>query len=394
MELKLKDRHPRNAAQGRASARGKTARQAQADGSPVKARRRKRLPEALLSIEGLADGGACREDRVENVKLSVIITHHNYSEVVGRAIDSVLTQSHQRLELVIVDDASEASHRRRLERIVAAAGDRRLKLVSLKANVGQTAAMLIGLDQTDADFVCYLDPDDYYAPDFAEKMLRAHLNPRKPASVTACEMGLYKVGGGIVSLSQTGFIDKVTSEGRFEEIQWSLAKFGYSQYFPAMSTGWIWAATSSMVFRRDALEFLRLKGPMEPALRRICGDGYLVYGAHMLGGTLFVHETLSWRGIHSGNAVLPPRYLGGGQQMQKQVWADATAKDFFYTNYDKLLRFVIKTIVNNGAADYFQPSQLGEVISTHLNSRELSQLCAEDEAVRNLMWKYGSNART
>ncbi|MCA3572334.1 MAG: hypothetical protein IOC86_00345, partial [Aestuariivirga sp.] len=78
----------------------------------------------------------------------------------------------------------------------------------------------------------------------------------------------------------------------------------------------------------------------------------------------------------------------------KQIWADPVAKEFFYTNYEGLLKFAIKTLVGNGAPDYFQPSQLGEVIATHLNSKELSVLCQEDEAVRSLMWKFGSNART
>ena len=352
------------------------------------------LSDIMSSYSGALLDRKAKADHVAETKLTVVITHYNYSNVVGTAIESVLNQTHKNIELLIIDDASDQRHFRQLSKIVAAADDRRIQLIRLAENAGQTAAMLMALDKSDSDFIAYLDPDDYYEPDFAATMLRAHFNPRKPASVAACEMGLYRIGGGKVALSQTDFLERTVSEGRYDEVKWNLENFGYSHFYPAVNTGWLWSATSSLMFRRDALEFLRHSGSSEPALRKICGDGLLVYGAHMLGGTLFVHETLSWRGMHAGNAVLPMRFLGGGQQMQRQVWVDAAAKDFFYTNYDKLLRFVIKTLLSNGAADYFQPSQLGEVISTHLNSKELSNLCAEDENVRALMWKYGSNTRT
>jgi glycosyltransferase involved in cell wall biosynthesis len=356
------------------------------------ARTRSRKVAAAISSPSFNTGGETA--KLRDVKLSVVITHYNYTDVVGRAIASVLAQTHPRLELIIVDDASAESHYIKLKKIIADADDRRIRLIRLKENMGQFSAMLVGLKESEAEFISYLDPDDYLDPEFAEKMLTAHLNPRVSAPLAACEMGLYKVARGPVALSQTGFCDKMVNEGRYEEVNWSLRTFGYSHYFPPVNTGWLWAATSSLMFRRDALEFLKPTGPVEPALRRICGDGLLAYGAHMLGGTLFVHETLSWRGIHTENAVLPSRFLGSGQQFQKQVWADPVAKEFFYTNYDRLLKFAIKTLVGNGAPEYFQPSQLGEVIATHLNSKELSVLCQEDEAVRSLMWKFGSNART
>jgi hypothetical protein len=54
----------------------------------------------------------------------------------------------------------------------------------------------------------------------------------------------------------------------------------------------------------------------------------------------------------------------------------------------------VRTPVENGAADYLQPSQLGEVITAHLSRKEMSALCQEEKSVRELMWKFGSNART
>ena len=78
MELKLKDRRPRTAVNGKKSARGKTARQG--DGPAVKARPARRLPEALLAFDGLGTGEAGREDRVENVTDSEHQTAYGYNQ--------------------------------------------------------------------------------------------------------------------------------------------------------------------------------------------------------------------------------------------------------------------------------------------------------------------------
>src|SRR5262249_16788291 len=144
------------------------------------------------------------------------------------------------------------------------------------------------------DFISLLDPDDLYEPDFLETLLRAHINPFTIAAIAACEMGLFRVGKGILSRATTGFRRKAEERGSLREYEANLATAGFSKYYPPWEAGWHWATTSSLMFRRDALELIRpVSFPVDVKLQ---GDSYCAHGAHFLGGTLFVDKLLSWRG--------------------------------------------------------------------------------------------------
>src|SRR5688572_4062712 len=109
-------------------------------------------------------------------KISVIITHFNYSTFIGDALLSLLDQTHENWECVIVDDCSAPEERERLKQVVDAIGSPKIKVLWLPENVGQLSAFFAGFDETDGHFVCLLDPDDRYAETFLEEAVSAHLN--------------------------------------------------------------------------------------------------------------------------------------------------------------------------------------------------------------------------
>jgi glycosyltransferase involved in cell wall biosynthesis len=65
--------------------------------------------------------------------VSVIINNYNYGRFLGEAIDSVLNQTYQRTETIVVDDGSTDNSRE----IIAGYGDRIIPV--LKANGGQNS---------------------------------------------------------------------------------------------------------------------------------------------------------------------------------------------------------------------------------------------------------------
>jgi len=96
--------------------------------------------------------------------VSVIIPTKDRSELLHRAIHSVLAQTYQNIEIIIVDDGSNTPFSMAID-------DPRIKLVVNPVSLGGAAARNIGLQTARGDFLCLLDDDDYYLPNKIETQL-------------------------------------------------------------------------------------------------------------------------------------------------------------------------------------------------------------------------------
>ncbi|MDO9170989.1 MAG: glycosyltransferase [bacterium] len=97
--------------------------------------------------------------------VSVITATYNMGHYLRETVDSILAQTHDRLELIIVDDGSTDDTWKVLEEYAA---DPRVKIVR-QANAGQTAAKNRGLREASGQFVGFCDADDRWLP---EKLAR------------------------------------------------------------------------------------------------------------------------------------------------------------------------------------------------------------------------------
>ncbi|XLS28481.1 glycosyltransferase family 2 protein [Flavobacteriaceae bacterium M23B6Z8] len=96
-------------------------------------------------------------------RISVIIPYYNRPEKLLRALKSVYKQTRQPDTVIVVDDASE---------ILPMGLDAfpKVRLVHLQQNSGPGAARNKGLEESTGDFVAFLDCDDYWHPDFLDKL--------------------------------------------------------------------------------------------------------------------------------------------------------------------------------------------------------------------------------
>ena len=96
--------------------------------------------------------------------ISVIMPAYNSEKYIERSIKSVLSQTHQALELIVIDDGSTDRTPAILRRL--AAGDSRLRVIRTE-NHGPAEARNAALKQIsgDADFVTFIDADDELLPD-------------------------------------------------------------------------------------------------------------------------------------------------------------------------------------------------------------------------------------
>ncbi len=88
--------------------------------------------------------------------VSVIIPTHNRSDLVADAIDSVLEQGYNSIEIIVIDDGSTDN----TEQVVSAFGGR-VRYV-FQQNRGPAAARNAGIECANGEFVALLDSDDYW----------------------------------------------------------------------------------------------------------------------------------------------------------------------------------------------------------------------------------------
>jgi glycosyltransferase involved in cell wall biosynthesis len=102
-------------------------------------------------------------------KVSVIIPCYNLGQYLDEAVGSVLAQSYQEFEILIVDDGSTDDATRRLLTDYRRPRTR----ITRSENRGLPAAKNLGLSKTTAPYVCMLDADDRLDELFLEKSVGA-----------------------------------------------------------------------------------------------------------------------------------------------------------------------------------------------------------------------------
>lgn len=104
-------------------------------------------------------------ERLRSLTVSVVMPVRNRAGLVGRAIASVLAQSHRRFELIVVDDGSEDD----TPEAIAAYDDPRIRTFRQEP-AGVSAARNTALDAAVGDIVCFLDSDNVWMPDHLRTM--------------------------------------------------------------------------------------------------------------------------------------------------------------------------------------------------------------------------------
>ncbi len=97
--------------------------------------------------------------------ISVIIPVFNRSHSISKSIQSVLDQTYQNIEIIVVDDGSTDNIYGVLEAF------ENIKYIKLPNNKGQANARKMGYNKSKGEFICSLDSDDTWEPIFIEESL-------------------------------------------------------------------------------------------------------------------------------------------------------------------------------------------------------------------------------
>ena len=99
--------------------------------------------------------------------VSVVIPTFNRADLIERSVKSALRQTHQELDVIVVDDASTDETPAVLARI----DDPRLRVIRHERNEGQCRARNRGVRESGGRFVAFLDSDDEWLPAKIERQL-------------------------------------------------------------------------------------------------------------------------------------------------------------------------------------------------------------------------------
>jgi glycosyltransferase involved in cell wall biosynthesis len=102
--------------------------------------------------------------------VSVVIPTRDRAELVSRAVDSVLAQTHDELEVIVVDDASRDDT---VDRLTARGDDRLTVIRRVRPSGGASVPRSQGMARARGEWIAFVDSDDEWKPDKVATQLDA-----------------------------------------------------------------------------------------------------------------------------------------------------------------------------------------------------------------------------
>lgn len=105
----------------------------------------------------------------DNNLVSIITPSYNSSKFISKTIESVLSQTYQNWEMIIVDDVSSDNSNEIIESYIQK--DSRIKLIKLEQNSGAAIARNRAIEEAKGRYIAFLDADDIWKDKKLEKQI-------------------------------------------------------------------------------------------------------------------------------------------------------------------------------------------------------------------------------
>ena len=230
--------------------------------------------------------------------VSVVIPAYNAADSIGLAIESVLHQDYDNLEIIVVDDGSDDG----TTEVARSFDDPRVRLSRLEENRGECAAMNHGIAMASGDYIAFLDADDQWRANKLTVQMRKLLSTGDYAFVT-CN-GTNVIPGGeempvrCEAVDSNGF-----DEGECEDMivrSTDRVVEGRHAWKTLLYRSFIWKP--AVVARKSYLDRV---GGFDESLK-VAGDQDMWIGLAVLGEVGFVPEDLVL--IYKNPGTLMSRY--------------------------------------------------------------------------------------
>jgi glycosyltransferase involved in cell wall biosynthesis len=227
-------------------------------------------------------------------KVSIIVTSHNYSDYIEDCLQSVSCQTYPDVECIVVDDHSSDDSVDVINRFIGCDQSHvNFKLVRHELTRGQYAAFRTGMEHADGAFVSFLDADDLLLPDFVSEHVRVHLSC-SPVAFTSSNQYQIDSKGQVIG----GVHPDLEAQNTYR----SVGTISLQRPF------WVWATTSSMMFRRPVLDCILASA--DGAFRK-CADNYVCHFTNILGGSILIPAAFGCYRRHQHNSFSNNPLIGG-----------------------------------------------------------------------------------
>jgi glycosyltransferase involved in cell wall biosynthesis len=222
--------------------------------------------------------------------VTCIITNYNYAHFLAEAIDSVLAQTFDSFELIIVDDGSTDHSQEILSRYEAHGRTTILR----QSNAGQAAAFNRAFVASSGKYVAFLDADDRWLPEKLTRIVEAF---EREADASLVYHRLYREAG----------------DGKRLGRPWPrpLLKGDITRRVLRSGGWWPYPGTSGLSFTR---EFLAKVMPIPVEQNRLCADAYLADLSPFFGRIVPLAEPLGVYRLHGANLWTSPARLANKEE--------------------------------------------------------------------------------
>ena len=129
--------------------------------------------------------------------VSVIIpTYKRKLDYVSNALQSVLNQTYDNIEIIVVDDSpNDFPYRDEIKKYIEKLNDDRVIYIRNEKNLGGSLSRNVGINASRGEYITFLDDDDEYMPGKVEKQLKFMLS--NDCDLSFSNMIMYRLDGKV-----------------------------------------------------------------------------------------------------------------------------------------------------------------------------------------------------
>lgn len=131
---------------------------------------------------------------MNGVQVTVIVPVFNVKKYLSECLDSILAQTFQNIELILIDDGSTDGSQIICDEY--ARKDSRITVIH-KENGGVSDARNVGISRAKGDYICFVDSDDIVAPTYIQVLYETAI--KDGVGIVMCNYHVFKDGEAIPS---------------------------------------------------------------------------------------------------------------------------------------------------------------------------------------------------